>query len=305
MKRYNENKLRFMIYNNYTINEISKEFGIAPKNVIELINLVHIDKKTYDNFMRHNSLISASTFNISKSNVEKICLTSDFHYTSVYDHPEYVEKIYDICEENEIKYILNTGDLTNGHYPKEENYKNNNRVIGVDNTVEYVINEHPYNKNIEFYFIGGNHDNSFWRNDGVDIGEKIDKKRPDIHYLGYDSAYVNIGNVKIYLEHGFSKSKNNINTRFKYYYNKYKSNNVDVLALGHIHIFGNTNINNTLLLQLPCMIDLLPHLQNIGYNSEIGAYIVEFKYDETNKLISKNPYEIVLDENKELVRKRM
>lgn len=130
----------------------------------------------------------------------KFGIVSDTHLCSTEERLDELHTFYKICQKVGIDTILHAGDLVSGTnlYRGQENEIH---TFGFKRQSEYVIKNYPNLECIKTYFITGNHDLDYWKRAGVDIGEIIASKRPDMIYLGQDRADIIISNVKIRLFH--------------------------------------------------------------------------------------------------------
>lgn len=127
-------------------------------------------------------------------------IVSDTHMCSIEERLSELHTFYEICRKEGIKYILHAGDVVAGTnvYRGQENEIH---TFGFKRQANYVVKNYPCVKGIETFFICGNHDLDYWKRAGVDIGEIIADKRPDMIYLGQDQADVVLGDVRIRLFH--------------------------------------------------------------------------------------------------------
>ena len=295
MRKTTENHIRFLLLNNYTKEEICQILRVQPEIIDEYLKRKEEEKNT----PKEPNIVKIPDFN-----VEEICFISDIHYGSLYDRPDIMETIYEECEKRGVRYIFCAGDLTNGNYPIEEDYKNLNRISGAQNTIEYVANVHPYSKNIKMYTIAGNHDITFPRNQGIDVCKEISKVREDIVYLGHESAQVYLGRLNIVLNHGYYNTSANLESRLRRYYKRTKTEpKPDILALGHIHVPFYHHINDTHILQVASTMDLLPHHQVKG-EAERSCWFVKVIYDNFGSIFDIIPEKLIIEDDLVLKRKR-
>ena len=127
-------------------------------------------------------------------------IVSDTHLCSTEERLDELHTFYEICRKEGIKYVVHAGDLVAGTniYRGQENEIH---TFGFKRQASYAIRNYPKVDGIETFFITGNHDLDYWKRAGVDIGETISEKRPDMVYLGQDQADVILGSVRIRLFH--------------------------------------------------------------------------------------------------------
>lgn len=110
-----------------------------------------------------------------------------------------LERQYDIFVSEGIETVYHTGDMSDGYMRQGHEYELH--VVGADATEDYIIKKYPRRNGIKTFFIGGNHDGSYIRRGGHDIGRVIgehlnDKlewepgRRDDMRYLGMSDARI-------------------------------------------------------------------------------------------------------------------
>ena len=163
-----------------------KEFGLNDKQVRRIL----MGKYGRPRILRR--AITDKTFNFG--------IVSDTHLCSIEERLNELHTFYEICRKKGIKYVVHAGDVVSGSnvYRGQENEIH---TFGFKRQADYAIKNYPLVKGIETFFICGNHDLDYWKRAGVDIGEIITAKRPDMVYLGQDQADVVLGNVRIRLFH--------------------------------------------------------------------------------------------------------
>ena len=225
---------------------------------------------------------------IDPQNRFAFCSLSDIHYGSKYDRPDIIRHVYDLCEQKGIDTILCSGDLTDGSdYGKRERY-DNQKVHSIDEMVDYVVNVHPYSDHIKFYTISGNHDESFYRRDGVNVIDEIARMRSDIIPLGSCKARVRFGDVSIQMDHGKGRSSNGIVEKARNYYD-FLDSKPDIITFGHVHHSFFTKFEDTFVLQNAALIDQIPSMERYGVTCERSTFFVNLEYDEKGKLIDVLP----------------
>jgi len=120
-------------------------------------------------------------------------VVSDTHIGSLYHDAQALDFAYRFFEREGIGVVLHSGDLVEG----EKMFRGQEYEIsdyGLDAQVSRVVNDYP--DNLYTRFITGNHDLSYWKRAGVDIGQIIASKRNDMEYMGADEADITFRNKK-------------------------------------------------------------------------------------------------------------
>ncbi len=164
--------------------KILEEYGISEA---ELRRILQGKKKKPKILKKH---ITDKTF--------KFGIVSDTHLCSNEERLDELHTFYSICKKEGITEIVHSGDLIAGQgiYKGQENEIS---AFGADNQVAYAVENYP--KGITTYFITGNHCLSYWKQNGVDIGEMVASRRKDMVYLGQYQGEIELGGVRIRLIH--------------------------------------------------------------------------------------------------------
>ena len=191
------------------------------------------------------------------------------------------DKIGDILQDNiKIKFdnkfnfmVLSDthlGDLVEGNSLKESKDFRIKRFT-VNDQVDYLTRMYPKHDSINTMYILGNHDNR-WLDLDIDISKIIDKRRYDMHFLGYKNSKIIIGNKKILLHHPFTIDRN-----FKYdneVEELYPNCHFDLILRGHTHHNGiYMSDTNGIVVNVPACYDS-PNRQYVG------AYVITLKNDQ-------------------------
>jgi predicted MPP superfamily phosphohydrolase len=122
----------------------------------------------------------------------KFGVVSDNHMGSLYCDYALLNYAYDVFEKEGIEIVLNAGDLVDGinmfkGHSFELGYQ------GADKQAELVKERYPKKDGMITYFICGNHDYSFYKHGGLDIGKLISKERADLINIGHQEADIKVG----------------------------------------------------------------------------------------------------------------
>ncbi len=107
---------------------------------------------------------------------------SDTHITSTFTNLDCLEYLCKGFQDSGAEFIVHSGDFTDGEN-MHRGQQNHLRVHGVMRVLDMIANEFP-NVGIPTYFITGNHDATFYKQNGVELGVLIEKYREDLHYIG-------------------------------------------------------------------------------------------------------------------------
>ena len=211
----------------------------------------------------------------------KIGLITDTHFGSTKQQLTLTHKAYDIFSEEKVLMVLNAGDLSDGDGSVYTGQKHEMFLHGADNHVDYIVSNYPKAK-FPTKFILGNHDESFYKSAGMDIGKRVAERRPDLEYLGLYGAYVHIGKLRIYVMHGSGGGAYAQSYKCQKICEKFPSGikKPHILVLGHFH---SSNIlpsyRNIYAIQMPAMQGQTPFARKKGLNTELGVVILEITPD--------------------------
>lgn len=74
--------------------------------------------------------------------------------------------------------------------------------MGYDEQLKTAVNDYPYYGDLKTYVIGGNHDESFLKENGANIIKNIASLRDDIIDMGFYDARIKLNGVDINAHHG-------------------------------------------------------------------------------------------------------
>lgn len=164
-------------------------------------------------------------------------IVTDTHIGSIYETNELLVKAYEVFKREGIREVFHAGDICDG----ENMYRGQVYEIyahGADAQVQAVVTRYPRIPGIVTHFILGNHDFSFWKQSGNNIGKKISEARPDLHYIGDDEADVNLktpkGHAILRLRHGGGGTAYAISYKVQQYINSLSGGQKpNILIQGH------------------------------------------------------------------------
>jgi predicted phosphodiesterase len=169
----------------------------------------------------------------------KFGLVADNHCGSLYSDYALLNYAYDVFEKEKINTVLNAGDIVDGiRMFKGHEYEL--EVHGADNQVNIVSERYPKRRGIITYFIRGNHDYSFHKHGGTDIGKMINTNRPDLIDIGHQEADIKVGKgealATIRLYHPDGGTAYAISYNIQRYISELPSGTKpDILIVGHFH----------------------------------------------------------------------
>jgi DNA repair exonuclease SbcCD nuclease subunit len=212
----------------------------------------------------------------------KIGIVSDTHLGSTCQQITFLHEAYRIMKERGIKKVLHAGDLIEGNGKLFRGQVYEMFLHGADSMINYAIKNYPQEKGITTYIIGGSHDYSFYKEDGLDVLQRVSEARPDIKYLGMYGAYLQIGKILIYLMHGSGGVAYARSYRMQKIIEQFPpEKKPHILLLGHYHVQCHIpTYRNVAGFMLPCFQTQTNYLMAKGLFPEIGFVILTITPDD-------------------------
>lgn len=225
------------------------------------------------------------TFDLGKEHI-RMGLVSDTHGGSKFEQLSALKQFYREADEREVDFFIHAGDVTQGSDRMHRGMELEVHAHGSDAQVDYVAGTYPKSeRDVRTYIIGGNHDNSFLNDGGMNVVRQIAGKRPDFYYAGQDAAYLTIGNLRTYVVHpdgggGYAKS-----------YRAQKiaeslpiERDISLLLVGHYHRYGAFREKRTHTFMLPCFQSQYAWLARKALYPDIGGLIVDLWLDDNGRV---------------------
>lgn len=294
MKKELKNKLKYLINKKKSLQEICEELKLKDYEVIGLVELMKQDGELID-FVNgeivklKKPIKQDDVYEISNNqNHLKLLLISDTHLCSKYDRLDILKYLYSKAEDEGIKYVLHSGDFTDGRSNRPEQIYEL-REPSFEGQIQYCIEKYPSFSG-KTYVIQGNHDNWWYKSNGSEILRPISKAREDIIYLGSDVADMKIGKLKIRLFHGQGGIAYAKSYKIQKYLDTIPVNEKpDILQTGHIHQAFYYKQDNTHCFQTSCLEDQTPYCRGLGLANDKSCWWVEVCFDDKGNVYSITP----------------
>ena len=301
-------KIKVLLKKKKSFMDICKELQLKDYEVIGLVNLMKQDGELIDYV--NGELVRLKTppktndiYQVSTNSTHiPLLLISDTHLCSKYDRLDILRYLYDKAEDRGIKYILHSGDFTDGRSNRPEHIYEL-KETSYEGQVDYCVDKYPTFSG-KTYVISGNHDDWWYKSTGSEIVKAIAKRRDDIVYLGSDVADLKIGKLKIRLFHG--KGGNAYAKSYKV--QKYLDSipleeRPHILQTGHVHQSFYMKQDDTHCFQTSCLEDLTPFARSMGLANDKSVWWVDVNIDDRGKIESINQ-ELETFNTKKLVRRK-
>lgn len=138
---------------------------------------------------------------IKPGSVVRLGVVSDTHIGATSQQITALRDFYAYADGRGVVGYLHGGDVLEGlHVHRDAVYQQ--YAVGWSAQAKAFAEQYPRSKNGKTQFVDGNHDGWVFDNVGLVSGEELAKKRDDFVYLGFHSAYIEMGGLRILLQHG-------------------------------------------------------------------------------------------------------
>lgn len=281
-------KIKFLVRKKKSLIEICKELDLSQQEVIGIVTLMKEDGELVDyvkgEIIRIKKLVVSGeeTFVRDDAKVIKMILISDTHMGSKAERQDVIKYLYGYADENDIKYVLHSGDLTDGYYPNRPQQVYELKKHGYDEQLDHVVSKYP-RFNGKTYFVTGNHDFTHIRNGGGDIGRAIAREREDMVYLGADQGDLTINKLKIHMYHGAGGRAYAKGYKLQRYAETLTPGKYDILTRGHSHDALYMYYLDMHCFQCGALVNETQFSRMLGLKNEISAWIVKAYLDQKGK----------------------
>lgn len=212
----------------------------------------------------------------------KIGIVSDTHIGNVNNQMTFLHELYDRFEQEGITDVYHSGDITDGWYPNRSDHIYELHALGADQQVNYVVEHYPKRDNITTHFIIGNHDYTFIRNTGYNVGPAIAIRRPDMKYLGAYNARVWLTpNCDMELNHPGDGSAYAMSYSIQKYIDSLSGGDKPkILINGHHHKFLTMFYRNIHAIECPCTEAQTPFMKSKRLAAHMGGLILNIHVTE-------------------------
>ena len=162
--------------NGYTLEQLGKLFEIPIEKVINILDHSTKTELVINSIIKH--------YDQYKIDDDKIFVISDTHIGNSNDALQQLFEVYNLAYQKNIKYVVHAGDFIEGKsnpYQISDPYDQINRL-------KYIYNQI---KNINTYYIYGNHDYNLYCNDFIDLKEQINEIE-GLKYIGKGDSYIKL-----------------------------------------------------------------------------------------------------------------
>lgn len=296
-------KLKYLINKKKSFQEVCEQLELKDYEVVGIIQLMKEQGELVDyidgEIVKLKKTIYENNVNIpTKYGEMKFVALSDIHYGSNWDSPHLVEYAYELAEKENCNFVANSGDIFEGDFQKKRpDHIYQVKAIGMQQ-LGYVVEKYP-KSDIPTYFITGNHDATFVKTCGADMGKMLEQQRPDLTYLGQDLGDINIGKQKIRLRHGSGGNAYAKGYKLQKYCETLPVSDLPCIILqGHFHYsayFKNRDIH---CFNVPSLQGYTPYAKSLGLPQELGFWLITCHLDSKGNIVSIVPELYQFEEKK-------
>ena len=210
-------------------------------------------------------------------------VVSDTHLSSCEEALPELHAAYDWFEREGVETVLHAGDWTTGR-GVFRGQDNEIKVHMITDQAKRLVDEYPKREGIQTIGIAGNHDLEGKAADvGFDPVYHLAAERPDIHYLGGMSAWLEIGAEElgenapyVHLLHGKGGMSYAVSYKAQKLVDGYPAGRKPAMLIpGHWHVRGQFEARGVQVLFPGCFEWASPFMQRLGLHPAVGFHYVE------------------------------
>ena len=287
-----KNKLKYLINKKKTLPEICETLELKDYEVIGLVELMKQDGELLDYVngeivKLRKPITENKQIKIPVKNGEvKFLSLSDIHYASKWDNPHLVDYAYELAEKENVDFVVNSGDIFEGDFHNARpNHIYEVKAHGMEQ-LDYVVDKYP-KSHIPTYYITGNHEATFIKTCGADMGKMLEQRRSDLTYLGHDLGDIKLDKTFIRLRHGSGGNAYAKGYKLQKYCETLPTNDIPSIILqGHFHYsayFKNRDIH---CFNVPSLQGYTPYAKSLGLPQEMGFWLITCNLDSKGNIVS-------------------
>ena len=225
------------------------------------------------------------------SNTLRFALTGDSHIGSLYERVDALEKFYKTCKDEGITEIYNAGDVIDGH-KMYRGMEFEQYAHGYDAQAKAFQEKFPKIEGIRTIFVTGNHDASYQKEVGANIGNRLQELRPDCQCIGADYGRVVMFTKQkrpftLHLFHPSGGSSYAISYRSQKLVESLPGGlKPNMIAIGHFHkAEWLPQYRNVSTFQVGCFQSQTPFMARKPTPAHMGGWIIEVVIGKREELV--------------------
>jgi predicted phosphodiesterase len=269
--------------------EMSEDKKLGPKEKQALIEILEAEGFQIKKNPQRERASTKLDIKVAPGSIVRIGVVSDTHIGSQFQQITALHDFYRYADSKGVQAYLHGGDMLEGIHQAHRDAAYEQYAFGVDKQVQAVVRQYPTSKNGQTFHVAGNHDDWAFQNVGVSSGAMIAKDRSDLPYLGYHSAFIELGNVRFLLQHG-SKGGNSYAKSYRTQkliegLSDTERQQTDIALFGHWHneaYLGRYMGVSSFM--LPCFKAQDRFLRMLGKSPTIGGLVLEIEFTRDRKI---------------------
>ena len=225
-----------------------------------------------------------------KGRTARIGIVSDVHLGSRYSNLSILQLAYREFEKQRCQVILNPGDLVDG-FKMYRGHQNEVFLHSAEDMVDYTVENYPQVKGIKTVFICGNHDLSFVKACGSNVGRQIGLRRKDMVWRGDESAEFLFKEFKISMLHPAGGSSYAVSYRPQKHVEAEVTTALaigetppNLILLGHCHRYGTFRQISTYSVMCGTLESITPYMKRKALVPDVGFIILTLEFDKEGKI---------------------
>jgi hypothetical protein len=278
-----------------TVSQLSERFDRSHKTVKTSLdrlkaagfNVVVRDEgcEISEHFAPGNAKTIVHELSNYRSKTHKLGFISDNHLGSKHERIDVMNALYDLYAAEGIETVYNAGNWIEGEKGKLNFH--DIKVFGLDDQVDYFVNEYPQRKGITTRFVAGDdHEGWYQQRERICIGEHAENRarkagRTDLEYIGFVEADVEFkapgGSRWMKVMHpgggaayALSYSAQRLVESFQ------GGEKPTILAYGHYHKFDYNYYREVYAFGTGCTVDQSIFMRKQKIQAHVGGIIMEF-----------------------------
>lgn len=271
-----------------TMDYLTKAYRVSPRVITAVIEDLkeqgfNVEQVGGELFISRYGLPQEKKFEVDwrGDKIIRFGLAGDMQYSSKFVQHTYLNEFYDLCLREGYLDVYNPGDVDDGQ-KMHPGHEYELYAHGVDEHIGGIIKHYPSRQGITTHFITGNHDWSFMKDAGMDIGKRIAAERPDMHYLGYGAASIKLTpNCILELRHPTDGTAYAISYKIQKMIDAMSGGEKpNILAVGHYHKMEMIFYRNVFTFQTGCFQAQTDFMRGRQIAAALGGWLVEIHVDD-------------------------
>lgn len=261
---------------------IDEKISPEEQKLLQTLRNQNLTQKEYEEIVKgfkHPNKAQIKKYNLDTGTNFKFAILGDTHYGNKSTDKYALQTFYDFAYKQNVRQFFHCGDLIDGSPNMHKGMIYEQYAVGFSEQAKDVVNDYPHKKDAITYYITGNHDQSYKKDNGARLEELVSKERQDMVFLGEDEADVEFGNgSKLRLLHPGGGSSYATSYRLQKIIESYSGNTKpNILAAGHFHKSMQMFYRNVFGILVGTFEHQTPFMRGKGLSAHMGGWIVEGK----------------------------